>query len=449
VSGFVDRAQLHARAGDGGAGSVSFRREAHVDRGGPDGGDGGKGGDVWLLADVNLSSLLGFAGQPFRRARDAVHGQGRKRHGADGDDLVVAVPVGTTVSSLEGEVLCDLETDGDRFLVAEGGRGGKGNARFLSNRRRAPSFAEQGERGEERWCDLELRLAADVALIGFPNVGKSTLISRISAARPKIADYPFTTLVPNLGVVSLGGAPGREGASEFVVADVPGLIEGAAEGRGLGHEFLRHVERARVLCVLCDLSDAATESPARQLEVLVGELSAHLPELADRPRLVVGSKADVASADADASCCGLTVSAVRGDGVTELCRSLSDLVNEARERARLDDRVAPRVHRPRGEDVQVRRTGERSFEVLGRAASRAVGLSDLTDPGALAELHRRLARLGVDRALARAGATQGDVVVVGDVEFEWEPAGTIVGSAPARRRPRAPRDDAADAREGQ
>jgi GTPase len=434
VSGFVDRAQLHAKAGDGGAGAVSWRREAHVDRGGPDGGDGGSGGDVWLLADSNLSSLLGFANQPFRRARDGAHGQGRKRHGAAGDDTVAAVPVGTTVTTLGGAVLCDLEVHGDRFLVAEGGRGGMGNARFLSNRRREPSFAEQGERGEERWCDLELRLAADVALIGFPNVGKSTLISRISSARPKIADYPFTTLVPNLGVVALDGQPGRDGSSEFVVADVPGLIEGAAEGRGLGHEFLRHVERARVLCVLLDLSELAPETPQRQLEVLRGELAAHLPELADRPSIVVGSKADVASPHLDASCCALLVSAVRGDGVQELCRALGTLVADARALARLDDNAQPRVHRPRGEDVEVLRRDERSFEVVGRAATRAVGLSDLTDPGALAEMHRRLARLGVDRALARAGANDGDVVVIGDIEFEFEPSGSFVASEPPRRR---------------
>jgi GTP-binding protein len=439
VSGFVDRAQLHAKAGDGGAGSVSFRREANVDKGGPDGGDGGKGGDVWLVADANLSSLLSFAHQPFRRARDGTHGQGRKRHGADGDDTVAAVPVGTTVSTLDDEVVCDLETHGDRFLVAEGGRGGKGNARFLSNRRRAPGFAEQGERGEDRWCDLELRLAADVALIGFPNVGKSTLISRISSARPKIADYPFTTLVPNLGVVALDGVAGHDGATEFVVADVPGLIEGAAEGRGLGHEFLRHVERARVLCVLLDLSELAPETPVRQLEVLLAELSAHLPALADRPTIVIGSKLDVASANVDASCCALEVSAVRGDGVTQLCRSLGAMVTEARDRARLEDHTTPTVHRPRGEDVEVLRRDGSSFEVMGRAATRAVGLSDLTDPGALAEMHRRLSRLGVDRALARAGATDGDLVVIGDVEFEWEPAGSTIATSTSRRS-RTPRE---------
>jgi GTPase len=430
VSGFVDRAQLHAKGGDGGAGSVSFRREAHVDRGGPDGGDGGRGGDVWLVADGNQASLLGFADQPFRRATNGAHGQGKRKHGAAGEDLVVKVPVGTTLSSLDGTPLCDLTEQGDRYLVAEGGRGGHGNAKFLSNRRRAPAFAEQGERGEEHWCDLELRLAADVALIGFPNVGKSTLISRVSRARPKVADYPFTTLVPHLGVVRVGERASRaDDATEFVVADVPGLIEGAAEGRGLGHEFLRHVERAGVLCVLLDLSESAPEPPDRQLEVLLFELGAHLDELTTRPRVVVGSKADVAAPGVDTSACDLVVSATRGDAIDALLGRLATLVRAARAEAIADAVVEPRVHRPRAEEVEVHPLGQGRFEVVGRAAVRAVGLSDLTDPGALDELHRRLARLGVDRALARAGARDGDVVAIGDLELEWSPETGVQGGA--------------------
>src|ERR1700744_2126714 len=254
MSSFVDQAQLHARAGDGGAGAVSWRREAHVDRGGPDGGDGGHGGDVWLVASVNESSLLGFRDHPFRRATDGVHGSGSKRHGARGKDLVVPVPVGTVVRDRSGATVCDLDVDGARFMVAEGGQGGRGNARFLSNRRRAPAFAEQAEKGQEFWLDMELKLMADVALVGFPNAGKSTLISAVSAAKPKIADYPFTTLEPHLGVVSRSRGRDSSKNTEFVVADIPGIIEGASEGRGLGHQFLRHIERARVLLVLADLS---------------------------------------------------------------------------------------------------------------------------------------------------------------------------------------------------
>src|SRR4051812_30182438 len=251
MPGFVDEAQLHAKAGDGGAGSVSFRREAHVAKGGPDGGDGGHGGNVWLVADHNVSSLIAFKDHPHRRATNGTHGSGKGRPGADGEDIVVTVPEGTVVRDRDGRVVADLVHDGDRWMAARGGQGGRGNTRFLSNRRRAPSFAEQGEVGEEQWYDLELKLMADVALVGFPNAGKSTFISRISAAKPKIADYPFTTLVPHLGVVRLGDV-------EFVVADIPGLIEGASEGRGLGHQFLRHIERASTLLLLVDL---ASEMP--------------------------------------------------------------------------------------------------------------------------------------------------------------------------------------------
>src|SRR5882757_6527424 len=257
MSNFVDEAQLNVRAGDGGAGAVSFRRESHTPKGGPDGGDGGKGGDVWLRANRNVASLLAFRDHPHRRATSGVHGRGDKRHGASGTDLIVDVPEGTVVRDRGGELVADLVNHGDLWLAARSGRGGRGNAKFLSNSRRAPAFAEQGEYGEDRWLRLELKLMADAALVGFPNAGKSTLIAAVSAAKPKIADYPFTTLVPNLGVV-------RFHEHEFVLADIPGLVEGAAEGRGLGHRFLRHVERARVLVLLLDLAPPAGPTPAEQ-----------------------------------------------------------------------------------------------------------------------------------------------------------------------------------------
>ena len=263
---------------------MSFRREAHVDRGGPDGGDGGRGGDVWLVADRNMASLLAFRDHPHRRATAGTHGSGKGRHGASGADLLVRVPEGTVVLSADGERLTDLTLHGERWLAAPGGAGGRGNARFLSNRRRAPRFAEQGEATEESWLRLELKLMADVALVGLPNVGKSTLISRLSAARPKIADYPFTTLVPNLGVVV------TDDGEEFVVADVPGLIEGASAGRGLGHRFLRHIERARALVLLIDLGPGAAAAPDEQLRILIDELGAYRPDLLERRRLVVGSR---------------------------------------------------------------------------------------------------------------------------------------------------------------
>ena len=408
MSGFVDEAQVHVKAGNGGAGAVSFRREAHVSRGGPDGGDGGNGGDVWLVADRDVASLLSFRDHPHRRAPSGGHGQGKNRHGASGADTLVGVPEGTVVKDLDGAVVADLVTAGDRWLAARGGQGGRGNARFLSNRRRAPNFAEQGELGQERWFDLELKLMADVALVGFPNAGKSTLISRISAAKPKIADYPFTTLEPHLGVV-------RREDGEMVVADIPGLIEGASEGRGLGHRFLRHVERARVLVLLIDLAAADGTSPGRQAEVLLSELGRYRPELLERPRLVVGSKADRPDA---APFEGLRISAVTGQGLPALVGRCLELVRAAR----TAEPVAgePVVHRPGPEGVSVERT-PRGFVVHGRPAERAVAVNDLTNPQALEYVQGRLRRLGVDRALARAGAREGDLVTVGSFTFEYQP----------------------------
>lgn len=417
MSTFVDSAQLHAKAGDGGAGCVSFRREAHVAKGGPDGGDGGKGGDVWLEADHNQASLLGFKDHPFRRATDGQHGTSKRQHGARGKEVVVAVPVGTMVYDADGELLVDLKGPGDRWLAAEGGLGGQGNARFLSNQRRAPAFAEQGEVGEERWFNLELKLQADVALIGFPNVGKSTLISRISAARPKIADYPFTTLVPNLGVVRVGNRAARPGdATEFVVADIPGLIEGAAEGRGLGHDFLRHVERARVLCVLLDLSEFAPHPPEEQLEILLRELGDYQADLLERPRVIVGSKGDVAAYEMD----GVeTISAVTGEGLDALVGQLAGLVSEARheEAETLEHEIV--IHRPVPDEITVLRESEDHWRVEGRAARRAVRFQDLTDDQALAEIVHRLKDLGVDRLLTRAGVRDADIVTIGALSFEW------------------------------
>jgi GTPase len=422
VSGFVDECQINVRGGDGGAGCVSFRREAHVAKGGPDGGDGGKGGDVWLVADHNVASLLAFRDHPHRRADNGTHGQGKRKHGANGADALIAVPEGTTVLDRDGSVLADLIRHGDRYLAAAGGRGGKGNARFLSNRRRAPSFAEQGETGQEHWLRLELKLMADVALVGLPNVGKSTLISRISAAKPKIADYPFTTLEPHLGVVRL------DDGFEFVVADIPGLIEGAAEGRGLGHQFLRHIERARALVLLVDLAGGAdgTLSVDDQRRVLLAELGRYQPDLLDRPRLVVGSRADLQPEAADlvvarsADGIDLHVSAVTGAGLPVLVGRMADLVRAARsaEPVVADTFV---VHRPVPEGVRIEREDDGSYRVVGRQAERAVALSDLTNLEALDYARDRLRKLGVDKALARAGVREGDTVHIGRLSFDYEP----------------------------
>jgi GTP-binding protein len=409
MSGFVDVAQCNVKGGDGGAGCVAFRREAHVPRGGPDGGDGGRGGDVWLRANRNVASLLAFRDHPHRKAGSGTHGSGKKQHGVGGADLVVDVPEGTVVYGTENELLADLVRHGDRWIAARGGQGGKGNARFLSNSRRAPSFAEQGEYGEERWLRLELKLLADAALIGFPNAGKSTLISAVSAAKPKIADYPFTTLEPHLGVV-------RWRDREFVLADMPGLIEGAAEGRGLGHQFLRHIERARVLVVLCDLAPVDGRSASEQARVLLDELRRYRPELLDRPRVVVGSKVDVATESFD----GLKVSAVTREGVDELLSQIAVLVDEARATEGEPEPFV--VLRPAEQGFSVVREGTHTWRVRGRPAERAVALADVTTADAIAYVQQRLRRMGVERALARAGARDGDLVRIGTVELTYEEA---------------------------
>jgi GTPase len=410
VSSFVDECNINVQAGDGGAGCVAFRREAHVSKGGPDGGDGGQGGSIWFVADRNVASLLAFRDHPHHKGEHGKHGSGQNRHGARGKDLEVRVPVGTVVLHHEAhEPLADLVNHGDRWRAAQAGEGGKGNARFLSNRRRAPSFAEQGEHGEERWLRLELKLLADVAIIGFPNVGKSTLISRLSAAKPKIADYPFTTLEPNLGVVR------TDDGFEMVLADIPGLIEGASDGKGLGHRFLRHVERARVLLVLLDLSPYDGVAPEVQLEILLRELENYRPDLLDRPRLVVGSRCDMAP---DHEFRGAVISSVTGAGIPELLGGLAGLVTAARQEE--PETETTTIHRPASTEVEIRRRDDASWEVLGRPARRAVALSDLTNEEALEFAQQRLQQLGVNAALARAGVSSGDEVHIGDFVFEYE-----------------------------
>jgi GTP-binding protein len=441
MSGFVDEAQLHVKAGDGGAGAVAFRREAHVDKGGPDGGDGGRGGNVWLVATTNQSSLLPFRDHPHRRGGDGGHGGGKKKHGARGADLEVPVPVGTRARGPNGTLQVDLVNPGDRWLAGEGGRGGRGNASFLTNHRRAPAFAEQGEKGHEQWYDLELALVADVALVGFPNVGKSTLISRISAAKPKIADYPFTTLEPHLGVVR----PDDE--TNFTVADIPGLVEGAADGKGLGHRFLRHITRSRVLVVLVELDPVTGVSPAEQHRVLLDELERYQPELVERPRLVVGSKVDMAGTaggTGGASGTGpdfgdlrpdVAISAVTGQGIAELVGRLATMVSEARSEQPVDQGSIV-IHRPLPEGFTVEKVGEGEFRVEGRVAERAVALNDLTSDEAADYVQGRLRRIGVDRALARAGARDGDLVHIAGMSFTWyRDQPEFTGDSGRRRRP--------------
>ncbi|NDG11328.1 MAG: DUF1967 domain-containing protein [Actinobacteria bacterium] len=390
MSGFVDEAQLNVRGGDGGAGCVSFRREGPVVYGGPNGGDGGDGGAVWLIADHNVASLVAFRDHPHRRGENGVSGMGKDLHGRRGKDMDVKVPEGTIVRDLySGEILADLRTHGMRWQAIPGGQGGRGNAR---------------------------KLMADVALVGFPNAGKSTFISSVSAAKPKIANYPFTTLEPHLGVVRI------DADTEFVIADIPGLIEGASEGRGLGHQFLRHIERARVLCILADLVSMEGVSPDEQVDVLLRELQAYRPELLERPRLIVGTKLDSVDADTKRAWEATghrSMSSVTGAGVREVLGDLAVLVQEARSVPVVDDTEI--TLRPEPEGTRVEKLGDNEFRLHGRSVERAVALSDLTSPDALNYIDDRLSGLGVPRLLARAGAKEGATIHIKEFSFEYTP----------------------------
>lgn len=433
---FVDECTVHVRGGDGGNGSVSFRREAHVPRGGPDGGDGGRGGSVVLVADHDVSSLLEWHRSPHQRGGSGSHGAGMGRTGADGDDRVVRVPVGTVVRDRDaGAVLADLVRDGQRYVAAPGGRGGRGNASFANRHRRIPRFAERGERTRDRSLRLELKLIADVGLVGFPSAGKSSLITRLSAATPRVAAWPFTTLTPHLGVMRAGdladGTP-----IDVVLADVPGLIEGAADGRGLGLRFLRHIERCLVLVHVVDAAPFdADRDPGRDLAILRDELRRHDPDLLSRPQVVALNKidlpdgramADLARADLDAA--GeevFEVSAVTGAGLDALRYRLGAIVAAERRQHGVrseaqDDEVVLRIV-PSGPDYTVGRHLTGAFEVRGERVERWVQMLPIEDWEAVRYLQGRLRRAGVERALIAAGARHGDDVVIGDVMFTFSP----------------------------
>lgn len=412
---FVDEVRVHLRAGDGGAGVAAFKRRKGKPRGKPEGGSGGKGGDVVVVASDRVSTLLDYQRRPHRRAGDGTHGSGDLQNGRNGEELLLDVPLGTVVRDLDGTILADLAQPGQRVTILTGGRGGKGNAALVSRAHVAPTFSEQGEYGQSRDVVFELKLIADAALIGYPNAGKSTLISRVSAAKPKIADYPFTTLEPNLGVVEVQDR-------RFVLADIPGLVEGAAEGRGLGHEFLRHAERARALVILLDPSPLQVDDCLQQLAVLRGELAAHDPALAGREEVVVLSKADLgdeAEILARLRAIGVdpfVISSVTGTGLQPMLHAIADAVERA-------ERAAPEgegfvLHRPTPVGFDIHRSAGR-WVVTGRMAERAVALDDLTKPEAAAFAARRLAAAGVDEALRQLGAQPGDEVQIGEIVFEF------------------------------
>lgn len=414
------------RGGEGGAGCASLHREKFRPLGGPDGGDGGRGGAVILRASESVNTLVEYTRKRHFRAGRGGHGSANNRCGADGRDLVLQVPAGTQARDPEGRLLADLSRPGMEAVAAAGGRGGRGNASFVTASRRTPDFAEKGEEGQERWIRLELKLLADVGVVGFPNVGKSTLISRVSAARPRIADYPFTTLEPVLGVVR------ADEERSFIISDLPGLIEGAHDGRGLGLRFLRHVERSAVLLHMVDISAQPETGPARALAVVLEELSSFSPHLADRPQVLAANKLDAADPErlreareaAEAGGLGFfPISAVTGEGVQELVFRLAEMVDDARREEGPDipeERTVYAFDPAREKGFEVARR-EEGFFVLGERVEGLVKRMDLDNPQALAYIQNKLKRMGVEEELARQGAVEGDTVVIGDHVFDFLP----------------------------
>jgi GTPase len=430
-----DRARIHVQAGAGGDGSLSFRREAHVPKGGPDGGDGGRGGDVVLVCDDSLRDLERFRRRNEFKALRGGRGQGSQRHGKDGETLELAVPPGTEALVEADGTRHDLVRPGQRAVLARGGPGGRGNKRFAGPTHQTPRFAERGLSGEDTWVTLQLRLLADVGLVGLPNAGKSSLLSRLTRARPKVAGYPFTTLQPILGTLDGGDR-------QLVIADIPGLIEGASAGAGLGHEFLAHVERTRVLVHVLELAPPDQTDPFANHELVERELELHDPRLASLPRVLALSKADLVdrrSAEharaAWAERLGpevpvILTSSVTGAGLKELSDELLRLVPVAPEGREADDgdRREPvevaehRVFRPAAErSWRVERVGERSFRVSGRGIERLVARYDLDNEDALAYLELRLRGIGVIEALQSEGFEAGDEVEIAGVAFDLDP----------------------------
>jgi GTPase len=454
VAEFADQAQLRVQAGDGGHGCASIHREKFKPLGGPDGGNGGRGGNVIIEVDPGQATLLDFHRRPVRRAGNGKPGSGSHRNGAEGADLILGVPDGTVVKTADGTVLADLVGSGTRLVAARGGRGGLGNAALASARRKAPGFALRGEPGVELALTLELKTVADAGLVGFPNAGKSSLISAMSAARPKIADYPFTTLIPNLGVVEAGEV-------QFVVADVPGLLPGASRGKGLGLDFLRHVERCSVLVHVLDCAtDEPGRDPVSDLDVLEDELVAYQAatgaNLRDRPRIVVLNKIDVPAARELAELVaphfearGLTVcqvSAATREGLRELAFTMAAVIAAARDAAPAPEptRLVIRPEPVAGPEFEVVRTGENRYSIRGEKPSRWIQQTDFSNDEAVGYLADRLARLGIEAALAAAGAEPGAEVLIGAeddaVVFDWDPnLPTEAGFGPRGTDPRLSR----------
>jgi GTP-binding protein len=427
---FIDRVTLHAAAGKGGDGCVSIHREKFKPLGGPDGGNGGRGGDIVLVVDPNVTTLLDYHHSPHRRATNGRQGYGDRKDGSQGEDLILSVPSGTVVYDSNGNQLADLIGDGTTFMAAGGGRGGLGNAALASSKRRAPGFALLGEPGEERTLILELKSVADIALVGFPSAGKSSLVAAISAARPKIADYPFTTLVPNLGVVSVGD-------TRFTVADVPGLIPGASQGKGLGLEFLRHVERCIALVHVLDCGTLETDrNPVDDLEIIENELKEY-GGLENRPRIVALNKVDLPDGKAMADMVTKTlqdkgyevyqISAASRQGIQELLYAMAKLVQSSRAEIKSDQRtrIVIRPTAVNDSGFKVFANGDGTFTVIGKRVERWVRQTNFSNSEAVGYLADRLAQAGVEKELFKAGAVSGSEVRIGNDEnaviFDWEP----------------------------
>ena len=434
---FTDLSHINVKGGDGGAGCMSFRREAFVPKGGPDGGDGGHGGNVIVEADAQLSSLIDYRYKHHFRAGRGTHGQGARRYGRDGEDLVLKVPLGTVVRELDPATqtpvyqIADLTQPGERVIVAPGGAGGRGNIHFVTSVRRAPAFAEKGEPAIEHWIELEMKLMADAALVGMPSVGKSSIIARISAARPKVADYPFTTLVPNLGV-----ARAASGQS-FVAADVPGLIEGASEGKGLGHQFLRHIERTALILHVVDVTGGYEgRDVIEDYTTINAELAAYAADLAVRPQVVVANKCDLpgteeatdrlrAAAEADGHEF-FAVSAATGQGLDELVNRVAAMVSELRLEAAAAEperdltEAWERDRQRRDKHMEIRREERHVWRVSGAAIERMVVQTDWENDEAVAFLQHRFDRCGLDLQLAKAGAVNGDEIRILGFAFNYE-----------------------------
>jgi GTP-binding protein len=417
---FYDEAKVHVKAGDGGDGAVAFRREKYRPRGGPAGGNGGDGGDVVFYVDTHKSTLYHFTKRTHFKAGRGQHGRGSDQRGASGEDVRVAVPPGTMVYDSEtGELVGDLTRAGEELVVAEGGRGGRGNASFATPTDQAPRIAEHGEPGEERWLRLELKVLADVGLVGMPNAGKSTLLASTTAARPKIAAYPFTTLQPNLGVVVL------DPETEFVMADIPGLIEGAAEGKGLGHEFLRHVERTRVLI---HLIDGLSEDPLADFDAINRELASYSESLAEKPQLAAFNKIDMPQAEArwpevketleQRGYPMMAISALTGENTRQLLYRVAQMLEEIPEEE--PEEEVPVFRLEEDEDRFVIERVEDGWRVSGIAVERMAAMTVWNLDESVRRFQRRLRGMGVTQALRESGVEPGDTVYIGDTELVWE-----------------------------